>query len=145
LLARNHRTYIPRGAKKTPGSFLPGVLDSKRGRLKKNKFVFSGQGRGGRYLACVAHQKAARICRVGEVEMDTPIKVKPAADLRDYLAEERTFLAWIRTGIALMGSGLWWRVLEYSGTSPTWRNRPQVNPTICHSGLEPRSSLSAQP
>ena len=28
------------------------------------------------------------------------------ADLRDYLAEERTFLAWIRTGIALMGFGL---------------------------------------
>ena len=37
--------------------------------------------------------------------MDTPIKAKPAADLRDYLAEERTFLAWIRTGIALMGFG----------------------------------------
>ncbi len=27
------------------------------------------------------------------------------AQLRDYLAEERTFLAWIRTGIALMGFG----------------------------------------
>jgi putative membrane protein len=26
-------------------------------------------------------------------------------NLRDYLAEERTFLAWIRTGIALMGFG----------------------------------------
>jgi putative membrane protein len=26
-------------------------------------------------------------------------------DLRDYLAEERTFLAWIRTGLALMGFG----------------------------------------
>jgi putative membrane protein len=25
--------------------------------------------------------------------------------LRDYLAEERTFLAWIRTGLALMGFG----------------------------------------
>jgi putative membrane protein len=37
--------------------------------------------------------------------MDTPIKEKPVADLRDYLAEERTFLAWIRTGIALMGFG----------------------------------------
>jgi putative membrane protein len=37
--------------------------------------------------------------------MDTPIKTKPAVDLRDYLAEERTFLAWIRTGIALMGFG----------------------------------------
>jgi len=45
------------------------------------------------------------IRRAGEVEMDTPIKAKPAVDLRDYLAEERRFLAWIRTGIALMGFG----------------------------------------
>jgi putative membrane protein len=37
--------------------------------------------------------------------MDMLVKAKPAADLRDYLAEERTFLAWIRTGIALMGFG----------------------------------------
>src|SRR5947209_3600574 len=37
--------------------------------------------------------------------MDTPIGGKPGADLRDYLAEERTFLAWIRTGLALMGFG----------------------------------------
>ena len=37
--------------------------------------------------------------------MDTPLKEKPVADLRDYLAEERTFLAWIRTGIAFMGFG----------------------------------------
>jgi putative membrane protein len=37
--------------------------------------------------------------------MDTPIKGTPVADLRDYLAEERTLLAWIRTGIALMGFG----------------------------------------
>src|SRR5215470_1127273 len=29
----------------------------------------------------------------------------PAADLRDYLAVERTFLAWLRTGLALMGFG----------------------------------------
>ena len=36
--------------------------------------------------------------------METPIG-KPGADLRDYLAEERTFLAWIRTGLALMGFG----------------------------------------
>ena len=27
------------------------------------------------------------------------------AELRDYLAEERTFLAWIRTAVALMGFG----------------------------------------
>jgi putative membrane protein len=38
--------------------------------------------------------------------MDATIKEKPVADLRDYLAEERTFLAWIRTGIALMAFGL---------------------------------------
>jgi uncharacterized membrane protein YidH (DUF202 family) len=31
----------------------------------------------------------------------TPVK----ADLRDYLAAERTVLAWIRTGLALMGLG----------------------------------------
>ena len=37
--------------------------------------------------------------------MDTPSGGKPGADLRDYLAEERTFLAWIRTGLALMGFG----------------------------------------
>jgi putative membrane protein len=41
-----------------------------------------------------------------EVERDTSVMEKPMADLRDYLAEERTFLAWIRTGIALMGFGL---------------------------------------
>jgi len=40
-----------------------------------------------------------------EPEVVTPIKGKPTADLRDYLAEERTFLAWIRTGIALMAFG----------------------------------------
>jgi putative membrane protein len=41
-----------------------------------------------------------------EGEMDASTKEKPVADLRYYLAEERTFLAWIRTGIALMGFGL---------------------------------------
>jgi len=35
--------------------------------------------------------------------MDEP--VKPAPDLREILAAERTFLAWIRTGLALMGFG----------------------------------------
>jgi putative membrane protein len=45
-------------------------------------------------------------CQSSEAKMDTSIKEKPMADLRDYLAEERTFLAWVRTGIALMGFGL---------------------------------------
>jgi uncharacterized protein (DUF302 family)/uncharacterized membrane protein YidH (DUF202 family) len=37
--------------------------------------------------------------------MDAPSETKPTADLRNYLAAERTFLAWIRTGLALMGFG----------------------------------------
>src|SRR5947209_16486374 len=37
--------------------------------------------------------------------METPTAGKPGADARDYLAEERTFLAWIRTGLSLMGFG----------------------------------------
>ena len=37
--------------------------------------------------------------------MDTPAAMKQGADVRDRLAAERTFLAWIRTGIALMGFG----------------------------------------
>jgi putative membrane protein len=34
-----------------------------------------------------------------------PIKTNPVPDVRDSLAAERTFLAWIRTGLALMGFG----------------------------------------
>jgi putative membrane protein len=37
--------------------------------------------------------------------MDTHTRVKARADLRDYLAEERTFLAWIRTALAVMAFG----------------------------------------
>src|SRR5439155_13184426 len=37
--------------------------------------------------------------------MEMPSGGQPGADVRDYLAEERTFLAWIRTGLALMGFG----------------------------------------
>jgi len=35
--------------------------------------------------------------------MFAPTDVKGKADLADYLAAERTFLAWVRTGPALMG------------------------------------------
>jgi uncharacterized protein (DUF302 family)/uncharacterized membrane protein YidH (DUF202 family) len=37
--------------------------------------------------------------------MVSPTEIKQQADIRDYLAAERTFLAWIRTGLALMGFG----------------------------------------
>src|SRR6267378_5305035 len=37
--------------------------------------------------------------------MDAPTEIRQKADLRDYLAAERTLLAWIRTGLALMGFG----------------------------------------
>jgi len=38
-------------------------------------------------------------------KMDASTEIRQRADLRDYLAAERTFLAWIRTGLALMGFG----------------------------------------
>jgi uncharacterized protein (DUF302 family)/uncharacterized membrane protein YidH (DUF202 family) len=37
--------------------------------------------------------------------MDAPSEMKEGAGLSDYLAAERTLLAWIRTGLALMGFG----------------------------------------
>jgi len=37
--------------------------------------------------------------------MDATAEIKQGPDLRDSLAAERTFLAWIRTGLALMGFG----------------------------------------
>ena len=37
--------------------------------------------------------------------MDAPMEISQKAELRDYLAAERTSLAWIRTELALMGFG----------------------------------------
>ena len=37
--------------------------------------------------------------------MSATTEPRRGADLRDYLAAERTFLAWVRTGLALMGFG----------------------------------------
>lgn len=37
--------------------------------------------------------------------MSPPLESQPRASLSDYLAAERTLLAWIRTGLALMGFG----------------------------------------
>ncbi len=55
--------------------------------------------------------------------MDAPKEMSPRADLRDYLAAERTFLAWIRTGLALMGFGFvcsaFWDLPERAREHPT--------------------------
>jgi uncharacterized protein (DUF302 family)/uncharacterized membrane protein YidH (DUF202 family) len=37
--------------------------------------------------------------------MDAPMEIPRTADLRDYLAAERTVLAWMRTALSLMGFG----------------------------------------
>ncbi len=54
------------------------------------------------------------------------------AELRGYLAEERTFLAWIRTGISLMGFGF---VVARFGIFGDLTNLPQQLPA----GSAPRA------
>ena len=48
---------------------------------------------------------AGRRFATGGGEMDGVTESKPNAASADYLAAERTLLAWIRTGLALMGFG----------------------------------------
>ena len=84
-------------------------------------------------------------CQSSEVEVDTSIKEKLLVDLRDYLAEERTFLAWVRTGISLMGFGLVVIAhFELFADEPHITQRASgLHPTAPHSGLERRLSRSA--
>ena len=49
--------------------------------------------------------RIAPVLRREELTMETPVEGQGVANVRDYLAEERTFLAWIRTSLALMGFG----------------------------------------
>ena len=69
-------------------------------------------------------------------------------DFPDYLAAERTFLAWLRTGLALMGFGfvvdrfgLFLRQLEAEHRA---RHRPDREP-FCRAILFPQSYASKNP
>jgi inner membrane protein YidH len=77
--------------------------------------------------------------------MDPSAPQKPTADLRDYLAEERTFLAWIRTGLTLMGFGfvvarfgLFLQMLQMNrpdAPAPTHRISPWIGTTFIAVGV----------
>jgi putative membrane protein len=66
--------------------------------------------------------------------METASGAKPAADLRDYLAEERTFLAWIRTGLTLMGFGF---VVARFGLFLEVMQITRGGPALQHHGISP--------
>lgn len=62
--------------------------------------------------------------------MDAPMEISQKAELRDYLAAESAFLAWIRTGLALMGFGFvvarfglflqQLRLIEHTSSAPSY-------------------------
>src|ERR1700688_603703 len=68
---------------------------------------------------------------------NTDAKVR--ADLRDFLAAERTFLAWIRTGLALMGFGF--VVARFGLFLQTLRLGP-ADPSLRSNGISPWSGTA---
>ena len=109
----------------------------------------------GEDVVCLTHERRPSILRMGVGEEEAGIDEKlmppgensgkggpdavsstsrPIDDPRVYLASERTFLAWIRTSISLMGFGfviarfaLWTREFNFSGKPATLVVRPGVS------------------
>lgn len=87
---------------------MPGLIEKARNGSSSGTFAASGYGK----------------------DVNQPTQIKPGPDLRDLLAAERTFLAWIRTGLALMGFGFvvarfglflqQLQVIQHASTSPTY-------------------------
>jgi uncharacterized membrane protein YidH (DUF202 family) len=72
--------------------------------------------------------------------IETPLQGAQKAALGDYLAAERTLLAWIRTGLALMGFGFVVARFCFSSSSRRFAalRQPSTRASLC--GSVPRSS-----